>query len=107
MPEYQTAVDTGVTLLRGVYGDIDLTSTLSAVGTWGFLYFFFWLLVSRTLLLNVIVAILMGRPTGMASDLESETKLFEALIICPLSTRACALEWLGCAPRTRPMIPKP
>jgi hypothetical protein len=59
VPEYQTAVDTGVTLLRGVYGDIDLTSTLSAVGTWGFLYFFFWLLVSRTLLLNVIVAILM------------------------------------------------
>mmetsp|Transcript_20336 Transcript_20336/g.50846 ORF Transcript_20336/g.50846 Transcript_20336/m.50846 type:complete len:610 (+) Transcript_20336:60-1889(+) len=57
--EYQTAVDTAITLMRGVYGDIDLDDTMEAVGAWGFLYFFFWLLVSKTLLLNVIIAILM------------------------------------------------
>lgn len=52
-------LQTAITLLRGVYGDIDLTETLDSVGTWGFLFFLFWLVVSRTVLLNVIIAILM------------------------------------------------
>mmetsp|Transcript_19860 Transcript_19860/g.38598 ORF Transcript_19860/g.38598 Transcript_19860/m.38598 type:complete len:614 (+) Transcript_19860:68-1909(+) len=79
--EYQTALDTAITLMRGVYGDIDLDNTLEAVGTWGFLYFFFWLLVSKTLLLNVIIAILMeAYRSVLAQEKLSATKtVFEKI----------------------------
>uniref|UniRef100_A0A7S0WDN7 Polycystin cation channel PKD1/PKD2 domain-containing protein n=1 Tax=Hemiselmis tepida TaxID=464990 RepID=A0A7S0WDN7_9CRYP len=78
---YQTAVDTAITLMRGVYGDIDLDETIEAVGTWGFLYFFFWLLVSKTLLLNVIIAILMeAYRSVLAQEKLSATKtVFEKI----------------------------
>uniref|UniRef100_A0A7S1H787 Polycystin cation channel PKD1/PKD2 domain-containing protein n=1 Tax=Hemiselmis andersenii TaxID=464988 RepID=A0A7S1H787_HEMAN len=79
--DYQTAVDTAITLMRGVYGDIDLDTTIEAVGTWGFLYFFFWLLVSKTLLLNVIIAILMeAYRSVLAQEKVSGTKtVFEKI----------------------------
>lgn len=46
------------TIVRAMYGDVDFQAVVDAAGIWGFLYLIGWLIVSTSILLNLVIAIM-------------------------------------------------
>lgn len=80
LERYQTMTDALVTIFRAMYGDVDFMEVLDSAGPSGFVYLFFWLVVSVTVLLNMIIAILIDVYGEVKAEDEKDAQVFSRLI---------------------------
>lgn len=58
LPSYVSITSAAGTMLRNAMAQVDFKPVMSTTGAWGFLYLLAWMVASKTVLLNVVIAVL-------------------------------------------------